>query len=336
MKPLSLLALVSLSMTHISHVAAADASLTEAQKESIIKRLDQLLNRREAGATSGSSVAMSRLKSATASDSAAVALYMECVKRERFERAEKKGGEYTDWKQSHSDAFRTDAVGMCLRANAMGLASALQINTADKAKPEDKESAFLKTLPNFHSFLDLASTGVAQTAALLEDKKINHHGRISSQANTIKNLNLFSSVIADALNITAYITIPSKFPAKLDEALDATESFILPRLYAFGKLPPIDQAWDRHIKRLADGVIFYKKEKLIVKSKDLFEKALPLARWAQARDRFRYGTDKVVGATAMLDVIKAHLDHEFCVTWIEEFKELVKEDAPETSETAPQ
>ena len=306
----------------------AAEGLTEAQKESIIKRLDELLQRRESGATSGSKIALNRLRSAAASNSAASAFYVECVRLERFERAEKKTSEFIDWKSNHAAAFRTDLVGKCVRAHALGLVLAIETAQADRLKPEAKNAEFLRILPDYLTFADLANNCIAEIDALGNEEKDKDERDVFAQAKTILDLEIFKSDIAKTLNVSAYIAAPEGFPMKISEVNDTTESYILPRLYEIGKLAPIDETWNRHITRLASAVIFYKEEKLIAKSKDLFEEKLPLARWAQARDRFTYGDDKVAGATAMLDVIKAHLDHEFCVTWIEEFKELVAEDQP--------
>ena len=72
--------------------------------------------------------------------------------------------------------------------------------------------------------------------------------------------NLPKQVVAKTLNVTAYIKVPEGYPSRLDDAEGATESFLLPRLYEIGQLAPIDEAWNKHIARLADGVNFYKKE----------------------------------------------------------------------------
>ena len=307
-------------------VPAAEV-LTEDQKASILKRLDDLLQRRESGATSGSTVAMNRLRSAAASNSAAATFYIACVKLERFERDEKKASEFIQWKSNHATAFRSELVGKCLRAHALGLLAAIQTANADKLKPEAKDAQFLKNLPDILTFADLGNNCIAEEAALAnEDKKDKDERDIMGQAKAIIDMDIFNSAIAKTLNISAYIKTPEGFPTKISEVNNITESFILPRLYEIGELAPIDETWTRHITRLASAVTFYKDEKLIAKSKDIFEEQLPLARWAQARDRFTYGDDKVAGATAMLDVIKNHLDNEFAVTWIEEFEQLVNDD----------
>ena len=328
LKPLS----IALAFAYSTAALPAAEGLTQAQKDSIIKQLEQLLNRRDAGATSGARGAVSRLKAAAASDSAARNLYVESVKRERFERDEKKGGEFADWKTSHADSLRTDAVGTCLRAQAMGLVAAIETARADAAKPESREAAFTAVLPTIFSFVDTANVGAAKFRALEADDRLPKRKEILPQAKNVFGQDFFNSDIAKALNITAYIKKPEGFPSKIDGAKGAIADFVLPRLYEFGNAEAIDKTWDHQIASLADLVMLYKSEKLMAKSKDAFEEELPLARWSQARDRFIYGDDKAAGATAMLGVIKTHLDHEFCVSWIEEFEGLIEEDEAEPVE----
>ena len=316
----------ALAIGILTAVSSPAEALTSEQKDSIIKKLEQLLARRDSGASSGARGAMAKLKAAAGSESAARNLYVECIKRERFERDDKKGGEFSDWKAEHADSLRTDAVGMCLRAHVIGLIAALEIARADAAKPEAKEAAFTAVLPTIFSYVDVANIGAAKFQGLKRDDRLQNAKKIRDQAKEVFEKDIFESEIAKALNITAYIKKPEGFPSKIDGAKGAIEEFVLPRLYEFGNADAIDKTWDHQIESLADRVKLYKAEKLIAKSKDAFEEELPLARWAQARDRFTYGDDKIAGATAMLEVIRTHLDHEFAVSWIEEFKDLVAED----------
>ncbi|MBK1880814.1 hypothetical protein JIN85_00220 [Luteolibacter pohnpeiensis] len=111
----------------IAKSAAIGAPLTDADREQALERLEKLKDEASSRSYSRFRAAISAFNTGMASDSAAIDLYLDCVKKVEFEDQKKKDSDFRDWKRQKSDELSDPGMRLALRYQLRWLVLTLKV-----------------------------------------------------------------------------------------------------------------------------------------------------------------------------------------------------------------
>jgi len=114
--------------------AGPQISLTPGQLEHILKELEKVEAQIGQGRTSVLGTALAKFKAASASESAAVALYLDCYKLENFERKDLKQTDFMEWRDRNEARFKDDNFTKALLFQLEYLVMTIQAQGIDDPK----------------------------------------------------------------------------------------------------------------------------------------------------------------------------------------------------------
>ena len=243
---------------------------------------------------------MTKLRDASASESAAVKFYLDCEKLVSVERKDLTKTEERDRKEQMDK--RTDKgpkegdAGFATRLHVIYLLLSLE---AHEAKDKDLE----KLVPKLQSFMQEAFTNI--------DKLIGRAGGLLGR-------DVASSPIVEAYQIKRYLggkgwtTRPMDFGGMWDETL----------LPYFKKHKPeaLAEQWDLRIN--VEGS--FRKERLSEAEFQIWtQQELPVMKWARATYLLTNGPTPVMALKDMLDIIKTYPSHANAPGWLDTVRRIV-------------
>lgn len=126
---------VVLALTFACGFVSAEP-LSDADRETLLERLDSLKAEATASADLRFRAAVSAYTAAMASDDAAMELYLKCVEKVDFDDEKKKPGEFREWKRKEEEKLSKPSLKLALRHQLRWLVLTLQAASekADRAK----------------------------------------------------------------------------------------------------------------------------------------------------------------------------------------------------------
>lgn len=116
-------------------------SLSQADREALIEKLDSLKESAKEKATGRMDSASSAFRTGMASDSAAIELYLKCVEKVEFADQKKSAQDFREWKRHRSEQLDADGLGRCLRHQLRWL-----VLTMEAAEAKDPSTLAPKAL----------------------------------------------------------------------------------------------------------------------------------------------------------------------------------------------
>ena len=314
MKTLSISILLALA----TPAAFAD-DLTEADREALLDRLEQIREDAKAKVDTRFRTAITAFRSAMTSGDAAADLYLKCEEMVNFDEMKKDSGDFREWKRKHSDRLKDGDFRLALRQQLRWLVLTLE---AASEEPDRERLAMEAS-----KILDSIMTQAEDLSA---------HRGVLQQAVT-------SSVFARAYDINGLKV--ENWPLSPIQVQPIYEQILLPPVRRPDRLASLKAAWAKRMVYESTIADLWsgkpgEKNKAGERSPE-YEKfvsdTLPKLRWESEVDLFKAG-DERASALRMLAHIEANLSHETAPKWAAEFTTLLQaspEAAPSPEETEP-
>jgi len=309
-------------------------SLSQADREALIEKLENLKNNAKEKAMGRIGSAMTAFRAGMASDDAAIELYLKCVEKVDYEDQKRTTQEFREWKRGAEDHVKRE--GRALRYQLRWLALSLE---AAEAKGNLKEVA-----PKVLTALDDMFSSPDQFAGNVELLR-----RPVTEGYFARAYGLGSLKVDDW----------SLIPLKIDETFNEV---IFPPLRASGKVDQLRDMWTRYIRY--EGVMHREFAELPkdqrgqprgpggrgegrggdgpredglpnpAEAAKFVAEVQPDLKWKMEEDLFKSG-DQQHAAVNMLAHLEANLTHPKAREWADRFRTLVEAPKTETpKETA--
>lgn len=278
--------------------------LTEADREALLDRIEEIQKRSESYVDQKYRAAMSAYSAAMASENSAMDLYLKCEEKLNFEEKKKKHSDFREWKKKNSDKFSDNAFRKALQFQLRWLVLTL------KATPEDADREKL----------------AAEAGALLDTMVSNAEGLAAHQS--VLNQSVTSSIFAQAYDIGGIDV--KDWPLSPGRIASVYDQLLLPPLRRIDRIEALKASWQKRI--LQEGVLVekWRSNKNNTKSNErspAFEKfvaeTLPILRWNAEVDIYKAG-DERGAAIRMLKHIEDNFTHKSATQWVGQFSELVR------------
>jgi hypothetical protein len=315
-------------------VAHADP-LSQADREALIEKLDNLRDTAKEKALGRISIALSAYRAAMSSDETATEFYLKCVEKVDFTDQNKSSQDFREWERRNKDRLKQEGLGRCLRHQLNWLVLTLEAAEA--------QGNFKDVAPKASSALDNIFNSPEQFA-----------GNVGTLREPVTN-----TVFARAYNIGGAKV--ENWPLSPLEISAVFNQVLFPPLRATGKLDLLREQWLRRIRY--EGLLRTEMsgngngggggggegrggrgegrgeggrggdggnggdDKFI-------SETLPDLKWQMEEDMYKAG-DQQRAAVNMLAHIESHLTHPKARDWAERFRTLVEPPKAEaTKETA--
>ncbi|MBE7497789.1 MAG: hypothetical protein HS117_22830 [Verrucomicrobiaceae bacterium] len=281
--------------------------LTPQQIEVITKQLAELDKQVQEMRGSTLATVLAKLRTAAASDAAALSFYLDCEKlvnverkdldkteeRQRKEQMERMAERRTDRNANDQDGD----IGLATRLHLQYLLLTLE---AHETAPADKE----KLLPKLQAYIQ-------DVLANAEKLKGRAAGMLARDVG--------GSPVVDAYQIQRFIGGPDWTTRPLDFG-QMWDRFILPN-YREQKPEELAAQWDARIN--AEGTM--RKAQMPEPEFVIWtQQELPVLKWSRAEYLLRFGPTPVNALKDMLDLIKANPGHPSAPNWLETMRQAVK------------
>ncbi len=279
-------------------------SLSQADREALIEKLDTLRDTAKEKAMSKIGSAAVAFKAGMASDEAALELYLKCVEKVEFEDQKRSSQEFREWKRRQEDRLKEDGLGRCLRHQLRWLVLSLEAAEANG---------------KFESIAPRASEALSS----IFDNPEQFEGNVGALREPVTN-----TVFAKAYSLGG---------AKVDNwplsPLDITQVFnqvIFPPLRKDSKFDSLREQWARRIRY--EGVVheYWTGDKKNGKPGEerspemakFVSETVPDLKWQMEEDLYKSG-DQKRSALNMLEHLETHLNHPKVREWAERFRTLI-------------
>ena len=246
---------------------------------------------------------MAKLRTAAASDAAAMNFYLDCEKLVSVERKdltkteERERKEQMDRRSDKKDDDKEGDMGLATRLHVVYLLLSLE---AHETKAEDRA----KLIPKLQTYIQ----EVLANAVKLKGRA---GGRL--------NQDVVGSPIVDAYQIRRYLGGDGWTTDALDLG-GMWEQTILP-YYKEAKPESLAEQWDARINAM--GII--RKERMSEAEFQIWtQQELPALKWTRATYLLQNGPTPVNAVKDMLDIIKAYPGHANAKSWLEVMRGIVK------------
>jgi len=303
-------------------------SLSAADREALLEKLDQLRETADSKVSERVRAALAAYRAAAESDQAAIELYHKCVEKVNFQDQQKKSSDFREWKRREAEKSSTDGMGLALRLQLRWLILTLL------ASSEKTDRSQL--LPGVREIVDAVSR---------EAEQLRTQQQILKQAVT-------ASLFAKAYEIGELS--PEKWPLAPAHVAQIYEQILLPPLRAPEHLEALRAAWNQRIQQETalqefwPGAAEPKGNKPDPKGKKpvvteaaprgpeyarFIAETVPELQWRMELDLFRCGGQQAA-ALRMLEHMEKHINHPSARKWGAEFKQLLNP-APPAPPAAP-
>lgn len=284
---------------------AQNPTLTPAEQETILKRLESL--RDEAGRLASGRVAsaVAAYRNALSGNEATIDLYYQCIEKVRYVDQNRPLIEFREWKRAQKDKFSALSFRQALRFQLRWLLLGLEM--------AEKELA-----PG-----DMAEKAAEVVATITRDAKdLGPHMALLRD-------NAFGTVFAHAYRVGHLA--PDGWPTSQLPVGPVYERLILPRLRAGGDIKRLEAAWTTRINQettLVTVAAQADKEKGEANLDRFNTEERPQLVWKMLTDIYRAGGQRQ-SAGKMLAFLEANLGHRSAVEWATEMRELLLVAGPE-------
>ncbi len=330
MKPLLLPGFVIAGLMLVPIVRAQDASPVNA--DSILRELDMIEQRQKQTLASARQMAVSQLRSAAVSPSAAAALYADAVEAVEFEGKPNKGAAYSEWKAGMGDALRSAEFQNVILLHLRYLVMSLERGGSDKPEMFISPSlAYANDLiQTDDTFLDLKKKQADKPAG----DRAQRDREIAQKAMNAKK-DLLDKSIADGV-FTRWLRLQQWLPkgdtweltpGNLAGILEKNVRSVMRSV----KDPALIQTWDLEMKVLADRATSGRLDFLAA---DFNTMVRPKMIFSRANDMILLG-QKNRAANDIYILVKTYPQHPDFSKWVAKLREILKPAAPAEA-AAPQ
>lgn len=303
-------------------VPAAHAdSLSQADREALIEKLDALRDNAKAKAGTRMESAASAFRAGMASDEAAIDLYLKCVEKVEFSDQKRSAQDFREWKRHQSERLDADGLGRCLRHQLRWL-----VLTMDAAESDGKSE-------------DLAVRALDAMDSIFSSPQ-QFEGNVQPLRDPVTN-----SVFARAYGLSGMKA--DKWPLSPLEVAQVFNQVVLPPLRDKGKVDSMREQWLKRIKYEGVAAQYFagggrggngrggEKPKPSAESSPEYEKFMtetqPDLVWQMEEDLYKSG-DQKNAAVAMLKHIEQHITHPKAREWADRFRALIEPPKAETAD----
>ncbi len=287
-------------------------SLSEADREALLERLEDLRNAAEGSVEAKLRIALAAYRNAIGDDDAAIDLYLNCTERLNFDEKEKKSSDFREWRRKKADELSDPAFRVALRLQLRWLV--LTLMAADKDADRDK--------------LAVEARQVLDSIFSVPDKLRGQEGVLGDSA--------LSTVFARAYEIS-HIKVED-WPASPIDVSAIYEDLIMPPLRNPSQVKELQAAWIRRINQEGAMAEIWNtddgKDKKPANGNprpDAYEKFVEITRpklqWEMELDLYDVG-DESGAAVRMLALIEKNLGHPSVKAWNRELTELLAPISP--------
>ena len=282
--------------------------LSSADREALLDSLQRLHDEAEGKVDAKFRVALTAFKNASASDDAAVELYLNCTERVNFEDKNKKAADFREWKRKESDRLSDPAIKVALRMQLRWLVLTLM------AVPEKADRPKL-----------------AAEAQQVVDSIFSAPAKFADQQD-ILGQPVLSTVFAKAYEIT-HVKLDNwpMSPIQLDQFY---EQLVMPPLRKPSELNRLRSAWNNRIQQEGAKAEFWAGNRGADRkgagsstaspaATKFTEETRPKLQWEMELDLFRAGDEKGA-ATSMLALLQSHITHPSVKDWGDQLKRLLE------------
>ena len=318
--------------------------LTPAQTEHILKELEKVETQIGKGRGSVFGAAMAKFREGMASPAAALALYLECYKLEHFDRKNLKQSDFMDWRNRNEASLKDEDFKQALWLQLEYLVLTIQAQEID----EPRKMAPIVT--SVQAFLAKAITAVqgatthsASGAVTNKDAKgvgpgggggrRGGGGGGGAPAGDIMGTlrqSVANSEFAKAYSLEDFLKRKEWEYQPLN--VRGIYSNIVFPYYLAEKPTDLPAQWD---SRMSAEVAMQKAIKSETEFNEFYKDAGPRMIWEKNNYLVQNNVTPVIALADMLKVIQTYPSHPDALSWLKEFRELVKQVSEPAVETAP-
>lgn len=294
--------------------------LSSADRETLLDSLQKLHDEAEGKVDAKFRVALTAFRNASASDDAALELYLTCTERVNFEDKNKKSADFREWKRKESEKLSNPAVKVALRMQLRWLVLTLM------AVPEKADR--LKLAVEARQIVDSIFSAPAKFADQQE----------------LLGQPVLTTVFAKAYEIT-HVKLENwpMSPIQLDQLY---EQLVMPPLRNPSGLAGLRTAWISRIQQEGAKAEFWSGSRGVERKgggnsipstafAKFTEDTRPKLQWDMELDLFRAG-DERGSATRMLAHLEKYIAHPSAKDWSNQLKRLLEPAAvPVSTEESP-
>jgi hypothetical protein len=295
---------VILAITPLVNAQDSAETLTQADRDALLERLEKMESDSAAKTDARFSMAVSAFRTALSDEQGPVQLYLKCKEKIDFTNKEKKSQEFREWKRANENTLSKPAFNQALRYQLRWLLLSLQAASAKK---------------DVFAFGPDASKLAA--AVIMEGETLREQRAVLGES-------VFSTVFAQAYNIdTVSIQNWPNNPLDIDTLY---EQVIFPPFREPGKTSQLRSAWDNRIQMQINYVSKWSKDPSTLKK---FQTGpyLDLV-WKMETDIFNAG-DQRGAASRMFQHIERNISNPKAEAWAKQLKSFL-ESPPEPVQPA--
>jgi hypothetical protein len=318
--------------------SASPVLLTPAQTAHILKELEKAEAVIGQGRNGVFSAALAKFREGMASESAAVALYVDCYKLENFDRKDLKQTDFMDWRDRNEDRLKEDDFKKALMMQLEYLVMTIQ---AQDIKETKKMGPLVAAMQAFVAkSVAIVQESTKHTASGAVEAKDNGNrggppggrkggpggggggGGGPGPGGTLGNMlrqSVVATEFAQAYQLEDYLTRKDWEYRPLD--LDGIYSNIILPYYLQERPTEVAAQWDARINTdmtMRKAVMSDTEFNLYYKEQG------PRLQWAKNNYLVANGVNVVSALADMLKIIQANPSHPNAAEWLKEFRNLVK------------
>lgn len=318
--------------------AASQVLLTPAQTEHILKELEKVEMLIGQGRNALLSAALAKFRTASGSESDALALYLDCYRLENFERKDLKQTDFMDWRDRNEARLKDEDFKAGLLLQLEYLVMTIQAQSID----DPKKMGPLVT--GLQAFLAKAITAVQATvkhtaSGAVEEKDTGKGGGRQGRGGQGGGGGQLAGILRQSVKGTEFTKA-----YQLENHLDRKEweysplnvagiytSVIFP-YYVKEKPAELAAQWDARI----NAEMALRKTGMSQTEFDLyFKEEGPRLQWQKDNYLLSNNVSAVNAMADMLKIIQGNPSHPDAAGWLEEFKEILQRVAPAGSVETP-
>jgi len=278
--------------------------LSQADREALIEKLDDLRDNAKEKAMSRIGTAAAAFRAGMASDEAAVELYLKCIEKVEFEDRKRSSQEFREWKRRQDDRRKDEGLRRSLRHQLRWL-----VLTLEAAEAGDKRG-------------DLGPRATEAVDSIFGNPE-QFNGNVAALREPVTN-----TVFARAYNLGGDKV--ENWPLSPLEISQVFTQIVFPPLRGAGKLDALREQWAKRIRY--EGIVreywsggdsgHSKNDERSPEYEKFIAETLPDLRWQMEEDLYR-ADDQRRAALNMLAHIEANLTHAKAREWGDRFRALI-------------
>lgn len=300
-------------------MAQQDAPAVNA--DAILRDLDQIEQQQKQAVQTARITAISQLKTAAASATAATDLFENAVKATQFEGVKGQGSAFTDWKSSKTPTFRTKEFQTALLLHLKYLVLSLE------RKGSDKPEIFVAPSLDFAVEIAGVDEMYLKQAQLIKgggkEEDVGPQREAAKLKDELLNKPLSDSIFVKWLRLGSWLPKGEDWELSPGNISGILEKNVRP-VWRKAKNPRLLETWLFEMKVLGDRVTF---GRLDYQAGEFNTVARPKLQFAMANDMVEIGQTNR-GTTEIYKMIKENPQHPDFAKWVQRLRELLKPSEP--------